>query len=259
MYKVLALATLLFAHTSVHAISNIESQRPGPPPEGWSGHLEFSASGQSGDVEEDRYGIGGKVVFKAEENTAFMILEKARGETQDIKTSDEAFAHLRGIHERTDRFAVEAFLQWQENEFSNLLSRNLLGAGGRFGILADPDHYTFDLGLGAFREWEETDLGTYVDNQTNWRVNTYWAYRHRLNEQVNWYNTVYYQPKADDFDDYRMLFDAGLTVRLTDALQLQISYNLRYDSRPPQNLEVTPVIDRARTNTQYSTSFLYEF
>lgn len=259
MPRLATLILLLLTHASAQAISNIESQRPGPPPEGWSGHLEFSASGQSGNVEEDRYGLGGKLVFKAEENTVFAIIEGADSRSQGIKTTDEAFAHTRFIRELNETVSLEAFGQWQENAFANLLSRYLLGTGGRFELLSKPDAYSFSLGLGAFHEWERTDLGTYTEEDETWRLNTYWSYQHQLNEQVNWFNTVYLQPSLDDSDDYRVLFDTGLTVRLTGALQLRVSYNLSHNSQPPRNLAADPAIDRAETNTSYATTFLYEF
>lgn len=259
MFKRSILFFLLLAPCSALAISNIESQRPGPPPEGWSGTLELIANGKTGNVDESRYGVGGRLVFKANDNTVFGILEKSEGRTQDIKTSDEAFAHARWIHQATDRTALEGFVQWQENEFDSLLSRHLVGAGGRFGILAEPDRYTLDLGLGVFHEWEHTDLGTYTERQERWRLNTYWVYKHELNENVNWFSTLYFQPNVEDFSDQRALFEAGVAVRLTRSLHLRFNYNVKYNSHPPQNLDAMPPIDRASTNTEYTTSFLYEF
>lgn len=259
MPKLFSLLILLLTHSAAQAISNIESQRPGPPPEGWSGHLEFSASGQSGNVDENRYGLGGRLVYKTGENKVFAIVEGAEARTQGIKTTDERFAHTRWMQEQTDITSIEAFVQFQENAFASLLSRYLTGGGGRFELLSKPESYSFSLGLGAFHEWEKTDLRTYTERGKTWRLNTYWAYQHQLNEQVNWSNTVYLQPSLEDVDNYRVLFEAGLTVQLIGALQLQVSYNVNYNSHPPRNLEADPVVDRASTNTQYSTTFLYEF
>ncbi|MDF1629451.1 MAG: DUF481 domain-containing protein [Alcanivoracaceae bacterium] len=242
-----------------HAISNIESQRPGPPPEGWSGNVEFSASGKSGDVEEDRYAVGGRLAFRADKNTAFGVLQASETRSQGVKTADESFAHFRGIHQYSDRLAGEGFLQFQSNEFASLLSRYLAGTGGRFELLSKQDSYSVYVGLGAFHEWERTDLGTFIERQETWRLNNYWSYQHRLNEQVNWYGTLYLQPDVDNFKDYRTLVDTGFVVRLTGSLRMKVSYNLRHDSEPPRNLLAVPVIDREKTNSQYVTTFMYEF
>ena len=57
MIKFFTGTLLISIHFSAQAISNIERERPAPPPEGWSGQLELSANGKSGNVEEDRYGF----------------------------------------------------------------------------------------------------------------------------------------------------------------------------------------------------------
>lgn len=258
-FRISVFSSLLLFYSSAQAISNIESQRPGPPPEGWSGNLEFTASGKSGDVEEDRYSIAGRLGFKAEKNTVFAVLQSAQTRSLGNTTADDAFAHLRMIHQYNDRVAGEAFTQFQEDEFASLLSRYLVGAGGRIELFSKDDSYSVYMGLGAFHEWERTDLGTFTERHKAWRLNNYWSYQQKLNEQVNWYGTLYFQPDVDDFDDYRALLDSGFIVRLTGSLRMKVSYNLRHDSLPPKNLLATPVIDRAKTNGQYVTSFLYEF
>ena len=80
-----------------------------------------------------------------------------------------------------------------------------------------------------------------------------------MNEQVNWFATAYFQPAFGDADNHRALLDTGLKVRLNGHLSLRLAYNLRHNSEPPQNLLATPVIDREKTNTQYTTSLRYEF
>ncbi len=258
-YRFLAVALIIFWQSSAHAISNIESQRPGPPPEGWSGNLEFSASGKSGDVDEDRYGLGGRLTFQRQRNTVFGVLSAAEAKTQGVKSADESFAHLRWIHQRSERVAIESFVQFQQNEFSNLLARYLAGGGGRFRLLSRAEDYTLYFGLGAFHEWEEIDLGTFAEDHRVWRINQYLSYQQRLNEQVNWFATAYFQPAFGDADNHRALLDTGLKVRLNGHLSLRLAYNLRHNSEPPQNLLATPVIDREKTNTQYTTSLRYEF
>lgn len=72
-------------------------------------------------------------------------------------------------------------------------------------------------------------------------------------------NTTYYQPGLSDFDDFRVLFDAGISVKLSTNLQLQVNYQLTHDSEPAQNLSALPPIDNHKTNTEYKTALLYSF
>lgn len=241
------------------AISNIEGRRPSPPKEGLSGQVELSANGKSGNVEEDRYGAAVNLILKDEKDTFFTLFSKARGETQGIKTADEAFAHARWMHQQTPHAATEGFVQWQENEFNRLLSRYLIGGGGRFQVLMVPDHYSFTLGLGVLHEWERDDLTSFIDENEAWRLNSYWVYKHQLDSGLNWHHTFYLQPNLEEFDDYRVLSELGLTVRLTGSLHLKLLYQLSRDSRPPRNPGVNPPFELHKTNTEYSTSLVYVF
>lgn len=190
---------LLFSFTvsdTVYAISNIESRRPVPPGEGISGGIELSANGKSGNVEEDRYGAAARLVFKHQQETFFSLFSKSRSTARNQETADQAFAHLRWIHQQNDRFATEGYLQWQEDEFSSLLSRYLAGAGGRYQWLDRPGLFSLTSGAGFFREWERTDLGTFTEDKSVWRMNLYTVYKQQLNPVVNWYGTAYVQRRG---------------------------------------------------------------
>ena len=48
--------------------------------------------------------------------------------------------------------------------------------------------------------------------------------------------TVYGQPRFDEIADFRILSDVSLAVSITRTLSLSISFELRYDSRPPDDV-----------------------
>lgn len=242
-----------------NAITNIENERPGPPKEGWSGQVEVGLSGQNGNQEKEHYRGAGKITWRAGDTTAFALAERAYGETFGIKDTDETFLHLRGIHQLDPRFAAEAFVQWQQDDFDNLSARALLGGGGRYELFNQPEVVTLSLGLGAFREKEELDLGTFTDTDWAWRGNSYVAYRHQINPQLRVVGTTYYQPNLEAFDDYRILFDFGLVVAIYKSLSLKMSYALTHNSEPAVNLQANPPINKSETNTSYATSLVYTF
>ena len=64
-------------------------------------------------------------------------------------------------------------------------------------------------------------------------------------------STTYYQPAVDDFNDFRVLEEATLSVKMTDNLALNLSLNLSHDSKPPQAVK--------KTDTTYSTGIEYSF
>lgn len=244
---------------SASAITNIENERPGPPDEGWSGQLELGLSGKSGNQDQEEYTGAGKVTWHKGDNTAFVLAERAYGKTRGLTDTDETFLHMRGIRELEENFAAEAFVQWQQNAFDNLTSRSLAGGGGRYDLVNKPEVVTLSLGLGAFREREELDLGTFNQVSWAWRANSYAAYRHQLNSQVRLLGTLYYQPNLSDTDDFRVLTEFGVSVAINGSLSLNLSYSLSHNSDPAVNLEATPPIDKAETNTGYVTSLVYSF
>lgn len=241
------------------AISNIASRNAGLPEQGLSGLLLVGLSGKTGNQKEQDYQGSAKVTWRKSDDVFLGIAERNYGTTQQLKDTDDAFLHSRWTHILTPAWGTEAFAQWEENEFSNLTSRILLGGGARYLLPKEDDAVSLSVGFGGFREREKLDLGTYQELNQVWRINSFYAYQHQLNPQVLVSSTAYFQPKVDDWEDIRVLFNLALTVKLTQTLDLQMAYKATHDSEPAQNLDAVPVIDNYKTNTEYSTSLVYNF
>jgi len=241
------------------AISNIESERPGLPEEGWSGHVELSLSGENGNSKEEDHTLAAKVTKRVENNIYLGIFETAYGSSNNVKDTNESFAHSRWIHVLDERWATEGFVQWEEDEFDHLISRSLVGGGSRYVVSQDADLYSLSVGLGAFREREIVDLETYEKTTWAWRMNTFTVYQHRLNDQVVMSSTIYYQPKLNDVSDFRVLLDAGLSVKINERLDLKVHFKGTHDSQPERNPDADPPIYLKKTNTEYVTSLVYNF
>jgi putative salt-induced outer membrane protein YdiY len=255
---ILTLVTLAFS-LNVYAISNIESSRPGLPEEGWSGHVEFGFDGQTGNKSEEDYSASAKAVSRHGDNIYLGILERDYGTTRGIKDTDDSFIHARWVHLLNTKWAVEGFIQWEEDVFDNLKSRSLVGSNMRYVIAKDDKVFSLSAGLGGFLEREVLDLDTYEQESKLWRVNSFAVYKHRLNDQVGISATLYYQPSTRDFTDYRSYMTSALLVKLTDTLDLKLQYQMTRDSKPAKNLEATPPIDNHHVNTSYQTSLVYRF
>lgn len=250
---------ILSAPIIVHAITNIEDARVAPPKNGWSGLLEISADGSNGNTNKEEYGAAAKLTYKEGNETGLMILSKSYGKTEDIKNEDNQFYHLRWMHLLSASVSSELFAQFQDDEFTRLTSRVLLGGGARAQLVAIPDRQLVTAGLGAFRIKEKYDLQTYEDEDLYWRYNTYLNFKQKLNGNVSFASTVYYQPRTDDHTDYRILLDASIITKMTEALALKIKYSLRHDSEPAENPNADPAILLDKTDTDYSVSLNYSF
>lgn len=259
MNKIIAGLVVCLVSLQTWAISNIENERPNLPEQGLSGAVKLGLNGKTGNQKEQSFKGGTKLIYR-EENEIFMVLfDREYGTKLDAKNTDNSFLHSRWIHLLNELWATEAFAQWEKDEFDNLNSRVLAGGGARYLVMQQPDVYSLAVGFGAFHEEEKQNLVSYEESNRLWRLNSYYTYKYQLNNQVTFVNTTYAQPRPDDFGDFRLLFDAGLNVKLTNSLLLKVNYKLSYDSDPAKNLLVTPPINNYKTNTQYETALAYQF
>lgn len=240
--------------TVAHAIVNIEALQTGAPPQGYSGAVDVSADGQSGNSDKLGVNAGARLQWHGGAVTNFVILRYTYGESFGVQDTNKLFSHARHIRQVTDLTAYEGFIQAERNTFARLSFRGLIGGGARFTLAETPNIKKVHLGLGGFfsRETLEKRAGlTDAGSNNTWRINTYLNYVQQLNHSVRVLSTTYYQPAVDDFGDYRLLEDAALSVKMTDSLSLKVSLNLAHDSQPPQDVK--------KTDTTYSTGIEYSF
>lgn len=259
MNKVFTICLLLLCALPTWAISNIENERPNLPEQGFSGSVKIGLNGKTGNEEEKSNEGGAKLIYRAGDEIFMVLFDREYGTKHDVKTADNSFLHARWVHLLNNKWAVEGFTQREQNEFDNLTSRVLAGGGMRYLVAQEKDVYSFAVGLGTFYEKEKLNLVSYEEINHLWRINTYYTYKYQLNNNVTLINTTYAQPSADDFSDFRLLFDLGVNVKLTNSLHLKLNYKVSYDSDPAKNLLVSPPIDNYKTNTQYETSLSYNF
>ena len=96
-------------------------------------------NGKNGNTQNSKAGLGGRAQWYAENGTRFAVLNYEYGESSDVKDTDKTFLHFRNIGYLENRlnggysrgFAWEAFAQLENNKFTRLSLRALLGAGVR--------------------------------------------------------------------------------------------------------------------------------
>lgn len=259
MLNKIFLFTALVISINTHSISNIEDSRPGLPNEGWSGHVELGFDGKTGNKTEEHYSAASKLISRHGDNIYLGIFDRQYGTTNGVTDDDDSFVHGRWTHLLNTKWAVEGFVQWEENVFDNLKSRSLIGSNIRHIIAEGDKVFSLTLGLGGFIEREVLDLDTYEKESKLWRINSFAVYKHRINDQVGISATLYYQPQTTDFSDYRGYMTSALAVKLTETLDLKLQYDVNLDSQPAKNLDATPEIDNNKINTSYKTSLVYRF
>jgi hypothetical protein len=175
----------------------------------------------------------------------FLVGNYELGRQDDETFIHNGFAHLRNVVDLLPRTALELFAQLEFNEFLLLRQRRLLGAGFRYSLAAAPAPVDSGfrgqahLGLGLMHEHEELDLdaGDGDEESSVIRATSYVNLRMDLNDKVAAHAVAYYQPRVDDAEDYRILGQAGLSVKLYRDLSLEMAVKGRYDSQPTADLE----------------------
>jgi len=233
-------AGLVLYSCAAVAIVNVEQAIIGKITEGVHTSLDLLANGASGNTEKSVYKAELLNVWQHGEQTDIMQMQYSYGKSRGQVDTDSAFAHLRHRTALNSTWAGEGFAQISRNPFARLAQRTLLGGGARWVWFEKEKKSAAYLGFGVFHEQETRSrkLGTTDATDVSlWRANTYFVLKHRFNEQVRIHATTYYQPATADTADYRLLEQAALLVKLSKRLDLKLSLDVAYDSKPAQTVQ----------------------
>lgn len=249
----IAISLILFS-CQAKAIVNLEQAIIGPATDGFHSRIDLLASGNSGNTENNRYKVDLLTLLQHEDNTEFLQVQYAYGTSLGQIDTDNAFAHLRHRTEIDSFWGVEAFAQVSRDLFARLTQRTLLGGGVRWILFEENKKSAAYFGLGAFHEQETrtSTIGTTDATETDlWRANAYLVLKYQFNDKVRLINNTYYQPALYDPGNFRLLEQASLLVKLDDHLDLKLSLEASFDSRPPQTVKSNDIF--------YSTGLAYSF
>lgn len=246
--------TLLLLSAPARAIVNLEQSIIGKPTEGMHTTLDLLANGSSGNTDKRATRTDLLTLWQHNDHTEFLQLQYAYGTSRGEVDMDRAFAHLRHRTAITPGWGVEGFAQVGRDPFARLTRRTLVGGGVRWVLFEMSDHSAGYLGLGAFHEDETLTSSLGTDDPTHvelWRVNTYLVLKYQLNEHVRLFNTLFYQPATSDTSDFRALEQASMLVKMGENLDIKLSLEISFDSRPPQTVQQRDVL--------YSTGLEFTF
>lgn len=223
--------------------------------EGFGGAFDFSMHLQKGNVDVLRLGSALRVQYVTlhPEETTTSTKAPPRREVKDLvlligninfgRQVDErflnnGFSHLRWTRMWVPRAGSEVFTQAQYNEFQRLKRRLLFGIGAR---VRPVDEVWGEVAIGSAPMLEieriADDLGVDPDTQVV-RWSNYVSFKFFLEEpRVQIVNTLYIQPRFDEFSDYRFLSEGEIGVKVIRALELVVTVSVLYDSRPPPTVK----------------------
>ncbi len=241
------LSAVVFSQIA-YAIVDVESLRDRAGNEaGYSSSGNLQASGASGNSDRADVSLSALLQYLGNGFSNLFVIGSEYGETSGNRSADEQLIHLRHTRVLTKRSDWEVFSQLQQNEFTRLEERILLGSGVRLGFSDNLDARLY-LGLGVFYE------STRNENESAremGRSNIYVSHRKKTSQDISFITTAYLQNKLDDPDDQRAIGSFSMSIPATENLDFTISVNVEHDSRSPIGVE--------KTDWTYKTGFGWKF
>lgn len=169
--------------------------------------------------------------------TASIGYESAREET----VQNNRFAHARWTAMWHERIGSEMFGQYQFKEFARLQARILSGVGPRANLV-HLKTLKVQAGTAYMFEYEQLQRQDPNDPKPDPTVAHRWSNLLTIELAsvegiLAVANTVYVQPRFDDFSDYRLLDEVAIDIRVTEVLSIGSAIGVAYDSEPPAGVE----------------------
>ncbi len=245
---------------------NAENIRADFGSEKWQAGAEVSAALRDGNSDTLALGLGFRLqrlrsfedlsaeelAYRSPRKRLFFVANFSFEEENDERSVNQGFAHARYTRFVRPRIGWEAFGQIQFDEFTRLDRRVLLGGGLRAALVETAKRQVY-LGAAVMVEQERIDeelvraksepgsLEERLEGEVV-RSTNYFTIRWTFDEErVVFLSTTYAQPRVDDVDDFRLLEEATLSVRLSERLGLNVALTIKHDNQPPLGVEKTDV------------------
>jgi len=229
---------LLVLSTDVHAQVNTESMRRAEV-DGFTLQFGGTLAYQQGNSDVFETDVNGRIDYRARRQYLFLNASQRFARSDGGTFRNRAFAHLRYNYEATRRLTGEVFTQIEQDAFTRRRVRLLGGLGPRIRYAQTEGWHLFQgtTLMYEFESLDPTSAGDRAPDTNRVRWSNYLNLRVRLSEHASLVGTVYVQPWLSDFSNIRILHEALLSFRITRHLSFQTSFDLRYDSRPPREVE----------------------
>lgn len=249
----------LAASRAAQAQVNAEVLRPNPFKPGFGAAFDGTLAIAQGNVEVIDLAVLGRLQYQTlypvttprpgEEaplpflkQRVFLTGSGRFAENAEAPFISQTYLHARWTAMWHPRIGSDTFVQHQYNRFFRLERRSLVGAGVRVEIVHERPILVWG-GSAYMLELERIDVapGAPDDPQTlDHRWTNYLTVRASLDRgRVLLQNTVYYQPRFDDFEDFRVLEEAEVVTRLTDYLGFGLTLAVLHDGAPPTRVKPT--------------------
>lgn len=227
----------LAASAPVAAQVDVQPLSREAPPEGISGSLNGNLTAQTGNTDFAQLGISGRVYRVDGAVTTMIVGNGGLGFVGRNRFSSSGLFHYRKTYRHSTWIWPEWYTQANYDRSQLLKFRTLVGVGARTPV-STGRWGEIGAGQSLMLENERLDLpdtASHAQRTTAVRSSTFFSFR-LVADQLVITSTSYIQPRLDDFGDVRLLHDLSLGTPVTDRLAMTVSFDMRYDSGPPDGL-----------------------
>lgn len=162
----------------------------------------------------------------------FLLINSARIILLDKETIlSNGYTHLRSTFNRRNRMNPELFIQYQFDAVRGLNRRDVHGIDFRIRLLSG-SKFTLDVALGFMHEYEWWKLKTHNEKNRFIKSTNSVLAAFPLNPNFVFHTTAYYQFSPTRLKNPRIIADSRLTWKISSTVQLAVSNNFFYDSKP---------------------------
>ena len=230
---------------------NVEALRQENPPLGYSGTFGGDLTIRTGNVDLVQVGLNARLYRVEETVTRLIVGNGGLGLQGGSRFSSSGLVHYRETYQLNDWISPEWYGQLNYDRPQLLNFRVVTGGGARTSF-ARGDWGQFGMGAALMLEHERLalpDTAVHPDQTTTIRGSYFLTLRLVPSERLVITSTTYLQPAVADLGDLRTLANFQLATSVTDELDLTVSFDLRYDSRPPD--DVSALDTNLRTGLRY--------
>lgn len=231
---VLPLIILAFLATSLQGqVMNIEQERMQTDTTGWAGSAALSFQYLKNKTEFWSAGANIHLQYKTKKSLYLWLTNYSLAKSAGESFANSGIQHLRYNYKILDWLTAEAFTQAQFNEVLSVKFRWLLGGGPRFKAVQTKP---FRLYLGTLYMYEYEEISDTAIYHRDHRLSAYVSFTLKIKDNLSLINTTYYQPKFNDFADYRISSQTDLKIKISKHFAFITSYIYYYDAVPAENI-----------------------
>ncbi len=217
----------------------IEALSREDPPLGRSGTIGGDVAARTGNVDFVAFDFRARTYLVSETRTRLVQGNGGIGFLDRVRFASSGLLHYRMSYTAvSDHFLPEWYAQINYDR-PQQLSFRAVGGGGARTQFAQGSWGQFGAGTGLMleREWLTLpDTAIHPARTLNLRWSSFLTLRIVASETTVITSTTYIQPAVGGFADSRALENFRLATSITQSLALSVSWDLRWDSDPPDGI-----------------------